>query len=95
MKSTQRRCRDIAALAPYYYEVMTGTQTQVFRPTHYGDIAATQQRKRDAICAHVSQKPADWFAVHDQMNRFRGREHGCGFAEAFVHHDHSRAAALP
>jgi LmbE family N-acetylglucosaminyl deacetylase len=87
--------RGPTGFALYYYEVMTGSQTQVFRPTHYVDITATQQRKRDAIYAHASQKPADWFGVHDEMNRFRGREHGCGFAEAFVHHDHSRAVPLP
>jgi hypothetical protein len=74
---------------------MTGTQTQVFRPTHYVDITRTERRKRDAIYAHVSQKPDEWFPVHDQMNRFRGREHGCEFAEGFVHHDHSKPVALP
>jgi len=84
-----------SAFALYYYEVMTGTQTQVFHPTDYVDIATTERRKRDAIYAHVSQKPADWFPVHDQMNRFRGREHGCEFAEGFVRHDHGRAVPLP
>jgi LmbE family N-acetylglucosaminyl deacetylase len=87
--------RGTSAFSLYYYEVMTGSQTQVFRPTHYVDITPTERRKRDAIYAHVSQKPAEWFPVHDQMNRFRGREHGCAFAEGFIHHDHSRPAALP
>ena len=29
------------------------------------------------------------------MHDFRGREHGCKFAEAFVHHNQSRAVVLP
>jgi LmbE family N-acetylglucosaminyl deacetylase len=84
-----------SAFALYYYEVMTGTQTQVFHPTDYVDITTTERRKRDAIFAHVSQKPAEWFPVHDQMNRFRGREHACDFAEGFVRHDHGRLVPLP
>lgn len=84
-----------SAFSLLYYEVMTGTQTQVFRPTHYVDITATERRKRDSVYAHVSQKPAEWWPIHDEMNRFRGREHGCPFAEGFVHHDHSRPAGLP
>jgi LmbE family N-acetylglucosaminyl deacetylase len=84
-----------SAFALYYYEVMTGTQTQVFHPTDYVDITTTERRKRDAIYAHVSQKPDEWFPVHDQMNRFRGKEHGCEFAEGFVRHDHGRSVPLP
>jgi LmbE family N-acetylglucosaminyl deacetylase len=90
-----KTARGPGAFSLYYYEVMTGTQTQVFRPTHYVEITPTERRKRDAIYAHVSQKPDEWFPVHDQMNRFRGREHGCEFAEGFVHHDHSKPVALP
>jgi len=41
-----------------YFEVLTGDQTQLFRPTDYVDITAVAQRKRDACFAHVSQKPA-------------------------------------
>ena len=31
--------------ALYYFEVMTGTQTQLFRPTHYVDITSVDARK--------------------------------------------------
>jgi N-acetylglucosamine malate deacetylase 1 len=81
--------------ALYYFEVMTGTQSQVFRPTHYVDITGTEERKRAACFAHASQDPKGFYEIHDLMNRFRGREHGCKYAEGFVHHDQSRSLALP
>jgi N-acetylglucosamine malate deacetylase 1 len=73
--------------ALYYFEVMTGEQTQLFRPTHYVDIAATEPRKRDSIMAHASQRPEEWYPYHALMNDFRGKEHNCKYAEAFVRHD--------
>lgn len=82
-----------AALA--YFEVLTGEQTQVFRPTDYVDITAVAQKKRDACFLHVSQQPAEWYPTHEQMARFRGLEHGCAQAEAFVRHDQGPALPLP
>ena len=41
--------------ALYYFEVMTGSQTSQFSPTHYVDITATEARKRAAWFAHASQ----------------------------------------
>ena len=70
----------------YYFEVMTGEQTQQFWPSFHVDITATEGRKRAACFAHVSQNPDEWYALHDQMNRFRGFESGCKYAEAFVRH---------
>ena len=81
--------------ALYYFEVMTGSQTQMFRPTRYVDITSTEGRKRAACFAHVSQKPEGFYEAHDLMNRFRGREQGCKFAEGFVHHEQSKMIALP
>jgi LmbE family N-acetylglucosaminyl deacetylase len=74
----------------FYYEVETGTQTQNFKPTHYLDITQTEDRKRAACLAHVSQKPeATFYPTHDQMQKFRGMEYGCRAAEGFVCHDQS------
>ena len=70
----------------YYFEVMSGSQTQSFAPTDYVDITATEDRKRAACFAHKSQNPAEFYAHHDLMNRFRGKESGHRFAEAFVRH---------
>ena len=78
-----------------YYEVLTGDQTQIFRPTDYVDITAVARRKRDAVFAHASQKPDEWYPAHERMARFRGMEHGCEAAEAFVRHDRGPALPLP
>jgi N-acetylglucosamine malate deacetylase 1 len=72
--------------ALFYFEVMSGEQTQNFSPTHYVDIATTESLKRQACFAHASQNPAEFYAVHDVMNRFRGMESGVKFAEGFVEH---------
>lgn len=79
--------------ALYYFEVLSGEQTQLFRPTDYVDISAVTERKRAACFAHASQQPAEWYAIHERMSRFRGLEHGCEQAEAFLRHD--RGPALP
>ncbi len=81
--------------ALYYFEVMTGEQTSNFWPTHYVDITQTESRKRAACFAHTSQNPAEFYALHDEMNRFRGLEFRCRFAEAFIHHVESPQVELP
>ncbi len=72
--------------ALFYFEVMSGSQTQNFSPSHYVDITTTEKLKRKACFAHVSQNPAEFYGEHDVMNRFRGMESGVKFAEAFVEH---------
>jgi LmbE family N-acetylglucosaminyl deacetylase len=79
----------------YYFEVMSGSQTQQFSPTDYVDITATEARKRAACFAHQSQNPAGFYEHHDKMNRFRGIESGHKLAEAFVRHQQSRGALNP
>lgn len=83
------------SFALYYFEVMTGTQTQSFRPTHYVDITQTEPRKRAACFAHASQDPPHFYDLHALMSAFRGQEHGCKHAEAFVHHDQAPPGPLP
>ena len=78
-----------------YFEVLTGHQTQVFRPTDYVDITAVAQKKHDACFLHASQQPEEWYPTHEQMARFRGIEHECAQAEAFVRHDQGPALPLP
>jgi LmbE family N-acetylglucosaminyl deacetylase len=79
----------------YYFEVLTGAQTQCFRPTHYVDVTAAEPRKRAACLAHASQNPAGFYAKHEAMARFRGMEFGRQLAEAFVHHEQSPPGFLP
>jgi N-acetylglucosamine malate deacetylase 1 len=68
----------------YFFEVMSGSQTQNFWPTDYVDISSTESKKREACYAHRSQQPDGFYTVHDEMNRFRGMEGGVKFAEGFV-----------
>jgi LmbE family N-acetylglucosaminyl deacetylase len=68
----------------YYFEVMTGEQTRNFQPTDYVDITATEPAKRKACLAHESQQPAEMYAYHERMSRFRGMECGVEHAEAFI-----------
>jgi LmbE family N-acetylglucosaminyl deacetylase len=79
----------------YYAEAMTGVQTQAFSPTHYVDVTAVEPRKRAACFAHASQNPAEFYAHHETMHRFRGREAGCDLAEAFVRQPSPSAGAFP
>lgn len=81
--------------ALYYYEVMTGNQTQDFHPTDYVDITPVEARKREACFAHASQNPADFYAHHLRMQEFRGLERRVKYAEAFVRHSAGPAAVLP
>jgi N-acetylglucosamine malate deacetylase 1 len=81
--------------ALFYFEVEQGSQTQDFRPTHYVDITSTESRKRTACFAHASQNPAEFYALHDMMNRFRGMECGARYAEAFVRHVQNDPGWLP
>jgi LmbE family N-acetylglucosaminyl deacetylase len=75
--------------ALYFFEVLTGWQTQAFHPTDYVDITATAERKRAAVHAHASQTPDEWYPAHERMSTFRGLECGCTHAEGFVRHDQS------
>lgn len=69
----------------YYYEVMSGEQSQNFYPTHYVDISAAVERKREASYAHKSQDIKTIYeASHDKMEVFRGLEAGYKYAEAYI-----------
>jgi LmbE family N-acetylglucosaminyl deacetylase len=81
--------------ALYYYEVSDGEDTMQFSPTHYVDITEVTARKRAACYAHASQAPDKFYALQDQVARFRGIERGCQRAEAYVHQVQSPPASLP
>jgi LmbE family N-acetylglucosaminyl deacetylase len=69
----------------YYFEVCTGVQTFIFKPTDYVDISETQEQKRKAVYCHASQDPPSIYACgHAAMEEFRGRELGVKAAEGFV-----------
>jgi LmbE family N-acetylglucosaminyl deacetylase len=81
--------------ALYYYEVVTGYQSQVFYPTYYVDIEPVIEVKHAACYVHESQKIREvWAEDHGLMEVMRGLEAGCRYAEAFVHHVQSPKRAL-
>lgn len=69
----------------FYFEVMSGLQTQCFAPTDWVDISDVAEQKRRACDCHESQGMAHIYEWHDDMERLRGREFHCDRAEAFVH----------
>lgn len=70
----------------YFFEVCTGEQSMVFRPTDYVDISDTQELKRKSVYCHISQDPPGIYGCgHAAMEDFRGRELGVKAAEAFVY----------
>ena len=69
-----------------YFEVMSGEQTQQFHANFYVDAAETWEKKKEACFAHASQSPSTFYPYHEEMERFRGLEHGCKRAEAFIVH---------
>jgi LmbE family N-acetylglucosaminyl deacetylase len=81
--------------ALYYYEVSDGEDTLQFSPTHYVDISAVEPTKRAACYAHASQTPDRYYALQDQVAKFRGVENGCERAEAFVLQVRSAYQGLP
>jgi N-acetylglucosamine malate deacetylase 1 len=71
--------------AMYFYEVSNGEDTVQFSPNCYVDISETEPQKRAACYAHASQTPDRYYALQDDVARFRGIERGCKRAEAFLH----------
>ena len=73
--------------ALFYYEVMTGRQSQNYFPTHYIDITRVVSAKHQASFMHVSQDVQAWYETDvERIQIFRGMESGCKYAEAFIKH---------
>lgn len=71
----------------YYFEPETGSQSMLFHPTDWVDISDFVDQKHKACHCHVSQGMEDILVKwHIPMERFRGLECRCTYAEAFVHH---------
>lgn len=79
----------------YYFEVMTGAQSQNFTPTQYVDITSVADKKREACYAHQSQDPDSFWPYHDAMQKFRGLECRAKQAEAFVRYARTGNPGLP
>ena len=80
----------------YYYEVTSGNETQNFSPTNYINIGTVIKQKNDACMAHASQQPEGWYLdIRSKIQRFRGIELNCEFAEAFVRHNQNPDTLFP
>jgi LmbE family N-acetylglucosaminyl deacetylase len=79
----------------YFYEVSDGEDTQMFAPTDYVDISATESRKREACYAHASQAPNHFYPLQRQITAFRGIQSGHAQAEAYVRYVKSVGGLLP
>ena len=74
----------------FFYEVLSGNQTQNFQPTNFVDITSVIEQKHKACMAHKSQlTESDYQAYQGKMEVYRGMESGYKFAEAFVRHWYS------
>jgi len=81
--------------ALYYFEVESGIQTQNFSPSTYIDIGSVIKQKTAACMAHSSQNPEDWYEnIHRKMEKFRGLEFNCEYAEAFVRHNQNPSSSI-
>ena len=81
--------------ALYFYEVSDGEDTQMFAPTDYVDISATEARKREACYAHASQAPNHFYPLQRQIAAFRGIQSGHAQAEAYIRYVKSAGGLLP
>lgn len=80
----------------YYYEVVTGGQTQNFQPDTFVDISSVIETKWKACFIHKSQKIEEYYPDdHAKMELFRGIEARSKYGEAFVHHWQSPHGMLP
>ena len=71
----------------YFYEVVSGGQTQNFAPTNFINISSVRSVKHEACYAHESQNVAEQYPKdHGKMEEFRGMESGHPYAEALVRH---------
>jgi LmbE family N-acetylglucosaminyl deacetylase len=81
--------------ALYYFECMSGTQSQNFSPTDYIDITSVIEQKHKSCFIHVSQEIEETYKDHHgKMEKFRGMEFGCDYAEAYIRHSKGPAFYL-
>ena len=69
----------------YFCETWPGIEAtpQQFVPNRWVDVESVEPVSRDAIMANTLEANALW-ADYEMCAKFRGREYGCEYAEAFV-----------
>jgi len=80
----------------YFYEVTSGAETQNFSPGNYINISSVINQKSDSCMAHISQEPEGWYVnIQRTIEKFRGIEFNCEYAEAFVRHNQNAESIVP
>ena len=75
----------------FYAEAMSGTQSQMFVPTNWVNITPVIEQKHKACYCHVSQGMDELYGGwHGYMEKFRGIECRCEYAEAFARHSEAQ-----
>lgn len=74
---------ELAGMSPEVYFQEQPHQTRSFRPTRYVDISSVKARKDRLIMCYRCQWPEAMRVRKTEDARFRGREAGFEFAEAF------------
>lgn len=82
--------------ALYYYEVTSGEETQNYYPSEYINISSVIKQKSASCMVHASQDPKGWYEnIQQTIQKFRGIEMNCEYAEAFVRHNQNPEAFIP
>jgi len=82
--------------ALYYYEVTSGSETQNFSPSNYVNISTVIKQKSASCMVHASQDPEGWYEnIQKTIEKFRGLELNCEYAEAFIRHNQNPEAFIP
>jgi hypothetical protein len=69
----------------YFCETFPGDEqtSQQFAPNRWVDVESVFDLSREAIMANTLEGKSLW-ADYEMCEKFRGREYGCQYAEAFV-----------
>ena len=70
----------------YFFETSNPPHTKSFQfvPTHYVDITDAMPKKKEALYKHKSQYPDTWFDMYALIEKFRGYEADCTYAEGYI-----------
>ncbi len=78
-----RATKHVPGRALAFYPVLVGRQTIGMAPNRYIDITGVTALKRQMVFCHQSQRPDDWYPVHEATDRYYGLVAGVEQAEGY------------